>query len=206
MSFDIEFSDSVSCLQQLMSRYQQADAAAVPVLIKRLSPQLFRFFACQMGSRSDAEDMLQDLWLRIHRARHTYRPGEPVLPWIYAIARRVRTDSYRQRRRIASREMTFAVLPEPCAQRNSVSSLLFEDLVSPLSERQRAVLTMLKVSGMSIEEVARATTSTIGAVKQDAHRAYRRLRLLWCRLERDGSESTVECRRGSITPPASAAK
>jgi DNA-directed RNA polymerase specialized sigma24 family protein len=40
--------------------------------------------------------------------------------------------------------------------------------VAPLSERQRAVLTMLKVNGMIIEEVARATASTIGAIKQDA--------------------------------------
>jgi RNA polymerase sigma-70 factor (ECF subfamily) len=167
---------SLSSLQQLMSRYQQADATAVPLLIKQLSPQLFRFFASQMGNRNDAEDMLQDLWLRIHQARHTYRPGEPVLPWVYAIARCVRTDNYRQRRRIASREIPMAVLPQPSQHRSASSPPPFHDLVAPLSERQRAVLTMLKVNGMSIDEVACATASTIGAVKQNAHRAYKRLR------------------------------
>jgi DNA-directed RNA polymerase specialized sigma24 family protein len=55
-------------------------------LIELLSPQLLRFFASQMGNRTDAEDMLQDVWLRIHRVRHTYRPDEPLLPWVYAIA------------------------------------------------------------------------------------------------------------------------
>jgi DNA-directed RNA polymerase specialized sigma24 family protein len=82
MPCDIEPSvSSVSDLPQLMSRYQQADATAVQILIRELSPQLYRFFAGCMGSRTDAEDMLQDLWLKIHQARYTYRPGEPVLPW-----------------------------------------------------------------------------------------------------------------------------
>ena len=186
MGCDVEVNDSsISCLQQLMSRYQQADRTAVQLLIERLSPQLLRFFSSQMGCRAQAEDMLQDLWMRIHQARNTYRPGEPVLPWVYAIARRVRTDSYRQRRRVASREITMAVLPEPSVQRGAATPLRFEDLVAPLSERQRDVLTMLKVNGMSIEEVARATASTIGAVKQEAHRAYKRLRGL---LERARTE------------------
>src|SRR5260370_36231069 len=97
------YKSSVYGLPQLMSRYQQADATAVSLLVQRLSPQLFRFFAGQMGNRADAEDMLQDLCLRIHRARHAYRPGEPVLPWVYAIAHCGRTDNYRRLRRIALR-------------------------------------------------------------------------------------------------------
>jgi len=44
--------------EQLMARYQQADPGAVAVLVERLSPQLYRFFASQLGNRADAEDML----------------------------------------------------------------------------------------------------------------------------------------------------
>jgi DNA-directed RNA polymerase specialized sigma24 family protein len=54
----------------------------------------------------------------------------------------------------------------------------FEDLVAALPKSRREVLTMLKVNDLSIEEVARATSSTVGAVKQKAHRAYGRLRNL----------------------------
>jgi RNA polymerase sigma-70 factor (ECF subfamily) len=145
-----------------------------------LSPQLYRFLAGKMGSRTDAEDMLQDVWLRIHRVRHTYRPSEPLLPWVYAIARRVRVDNYRKRQRIASREIAAVVLPEAPTQKNEVKTDLpsFEDLVASLPERQREVLTMLKVNELSLEEVARATSSTVGAVKQKAHRAYQQLRNL----------------------------
>jgi DNA-directed RNA polymerase specialized sigma24 family protein len=54
----------------------------------------------------------------------------------------------------------------------------FDALVADLPDAQREVVTMLKVGGLSLEEVARATASTVGAVKQKAHRAYQRLRKL----------------------------
>ena len=49
-------------------------------------------------------------------------------------------------------------------------------LLAPLSESQREVIEMLKVAGMSLEEVARATSSSVGSVKQKVHRAYKKLR------------------------------
>ena len=162
-------------IEQLMKQYQQSDPAAAAALVELLSPQLYRFFASQMGNRTDAEDM----WLRIHRVRHTYRPGEPLLPWVYAIARCVRVDSYRKRQRISSHETPADVLPERPAHKEETSTFPpFEELVASLPESQREVLTMLKVNGLSIEEVARATSTTIGGVKQKAHRAYERLRKL----------------------------
>ncbi len=163
-------------LEQLMVGYQQGDAQAAAALIERLSPRLYRFFAAGMGSRADADDMLQDLWLRIHRVRHTYRPGRPLLPWAYAIAHRVRIDSYRRRRR-GAREIGVDELPERAAPPEKRDRLpAFDELLAILPASQREVLTMLKVDGLSVEEIARATSSTVGAVKQKAHRAYTRLR------------------------------
>ena len=166
-------------LEQLMARYQKGDAAAAKSLIDLLSVQLHCFFSSHMGSPADADDMLQDAWLRIHRMRHTYRPGEPLLPWVYAIARRVRVDNYRGRRRIERREVAVDVQLEARASASPSRGLpSFAELVAPLPESQREVLTMLKVSGLSIEEVAKATSSTAGAVKQKVHRAYDHLRAL----------------------------
>jgi RNA polymerase sigma-70 factor, ECF subfamily len=168
-------------LDHWMARYQQADPEAPAVLVSALSPALLRFFRSQVASRERADDLLQDTWLRIHRVRHTYRPGEPVLPWIYAIARRVRIDGYRKTRRIAMHETTMEVLPERAGEGERKDTLpAFETLVAGLPEAQREVITMLKMGGLSLEEVARATSSTVGAVKQKAHRAYERLRTLIC--------------------------
>ena len=61
-----------------MLGYQQGDPIATSALIRQVSPLLLRFFASQSGSRAEAEDLLQDTWLQIHRARHTHRPGEPA--------------------------------------------------------------------------------------------------------------------------------
>ena len=162
-----------------MVRYQQADEIAARSLIEQLSSQLYRFFAAQLGNPDDASDMLQDAWLRIHRVRHTYRPGEPLLPWVYAIARCVRVDSYRKRRRIAAREIVVEALPEPSVINDEPTDLPpFDQLIAGLPASQREVLTMLKVNGLTLEEIARATSSSVGSVKQKAHRAYERLRAL----------------------------
>src|ERR1700683_2307437 len=168
-----------SDLDRWMERYQQADQEASGALVVAVSPALLRFFKSQAANREQADDLLQETWMRIHRIRHTYRPGEPVLPWIYAIARRVRIDGYRRTRRITVHESAMDVLPEAPPQiepRNPLPE--FEALIAALPEGQREVVTMLKVGGLSLEEVARATSSTVGAVKQKAHRAYERLRKL----------------------------
>lgn len=162
-------------LRDLMVRYQQGDAAAVETLVTNLSPALLRFCSGPGMSRSDAEDLLQDCWLRIHRARHTYLPSEPLLPWIFAVARHARLDAYRRRRRLGSREVLVAGTPEPASAVPRPGSGVM-DLVNRLPDGQREVIVMLKVVGMSLEEVARATSSTAGAIKQKAHRAYAALR------------------------------
>lgn len=166
-------------LETLMERYQEADQAAVRTLIERLSPVLFRFFRYQ-GARSDqAEDLVQDTWLRIHRVRHSYRPGEPLLPWVFVIARRARIDHFRRNLRARLHEVSSSVLPiavDSAPDPESLSNMSL--LTDALPAAQREVVVMLKTGGMTIEEVARATGSTAGAVKQKAHRAYRKLRAL----------------------------
>jgi RNA polymerase sigma-70 factor (ECF subfamily) len=169
-----------------MERYQQADPEAPAALIGALSPGLLRFFRSQAASREQADDLLQETWMRIHRVRHTYRPGEPVLPWVYAIARRVRIDGYRRARRITAHEVSMETVPEPSVQvvqRERLPS--FDTLLAALPAPQQEVLTMLKIVGLTLEETACATSSTVGAVKQKAHRAYKRLRQL---LQAGGEE------------------
>jgi RNA polymerase sigma-70 factor (ECF subfamily) len=164
-----------SDLEMLMARYQRGDFSAATALIHRLSPQLHRFFAVQFASRADADDLLQETWLRIHQVRHTYRAGEPVLPWFYAIARHIRVDHYRKASRTRGREQRLEDVHQAPAPGSGGAPNL-EALLAPLPESQREVIEMLKVAGMSLEEVARATSSSVGSVKQKAHRAYERLR------------------------------
>jgi RNA polymerase sigma-70 factor, ECF subfamily len=165
-------------LQALMAGYQQGDSAAATALVERLSPQLHRFFLMKVVSRRHADDLLQETWMRIHQVRHTYRRGEPVLPWLYAIARNIRVDHYRKAVRVETREQPLGPGDDMAAALPAGSARMpgFDALLDTLPESQREVIAMLKVSGMSLEEVARATASSVGSVKQKAHRAYDRLR------------------------------
>jgi RNA polymerase sigma-70 factor, ECF subfamily len=161
-----------------MQRYQNADVEAGGMLVDSLSTQMFQFFLAQVRNRADAEDLLQNFWLRIHNARRTYRPGEPLLPWLYAIAHRVRIDYYRKSRRAAEHEVAGEYMLNTAVRECAGVGPNITELLKELPDSQREVLLMMKVSGLTLEEVARATGSSVGAVKQKAHRAYEKLRKL----------------------------
>jgi RNA polymerase sigma-70 factor (ECF subfamily) len=169
---------SESGLESLMLAYQQGDLAAATDLVKRVSPQLHAFFAMQGTSRSEADDLLQETWLRVHQARHTYRRGAALLPWLYAIARHIRVDHFRSTVRHQSRAQTF--VRETTTSVNpaqaSANTPDLDVLLRTLPQSQREVIAMLKGANMSLEEVARATGCSVGSVKQKAHRAYEKLR------------------------------
>lgn len=168
-----------SNLEDLMERYQRADREAAAALVRELSPRLLRYLAGPMRTRTFAQDMLQDCWLRIHSSRHTYRPGSPVLPWVYAIARYTRVDAYHRRRQVDSNEVPTDYVASLAGAGPSVSKppeIELWRLVDRLPTSQKEVIVMLKISGMTLEEVANATGSTVGSVKQKAHRAYENLR------------------------------
>lgn len=186
----VELPSQQVSLETLLAGYQQADTHAATELIRRLSPELLRFFLAQQATRMEAEDLLQNTWLRIHKARHTYRPGAPVLPWVFAIAKHVRVDGYRKVRRIQQRETATERLPEsPAAQQPFAGETpTFENLIASLPKSQQEVLTMLKVNGLSLEEVALATSCSVGSVKQKASRAYAKLRAV---LSSSGSFATA---------------
>ncbi|MEZ5354349.1 MAG: RNA polymerase sigma factor [Bryobacteraceae bacterium] len=169
-------------LRRLMIGYQQADSQAVESLVRLVSPMLHRFLASPGSLAGDNDDLLQECWVRVHRARHTYRATEPVLPWLFAIARHTKLDGFRRHKRRNSREVLYGEVPEPRLRprRDTAPEAngRLQALLNALPDSQREVVVMLKVTGMSLEEVARATSSTVGSVKQKAHRAYEKLRRL----------------------------
>lgn len=157
-----------------MRRYQAGDPDALDHLYQEVSPKLRTIFRSNPVA-ADAEELLQETWLQIHRARHTWRPGEMLLPWVYAIARHVRSRQYRRVQRRGEVELNEAIAPAISPSTPELSDG-FEQLLSELPESQREVLILMKVEGRSLEEVASMTGSSVGSVKQKVHRAYEKLR------------------------------
>jgi RNA polymerase sigma-70 factor (ECF subfamily) len=173
-----------SLLLELMIRYQEADLRAAEELIQRLSPLLLRFLSGPCYTRCHTADLLQDCWLQIHLARHTFRTDSPLLPWIFSIARHVRCRGFHRQLRIWSREIGVNTLPERINRPSPVSGTFGEDLIRALDllpKSQRQVIFLQKVCGMSVDEVANNTSCSAGAVKQKAYRAYQTLRRIYSR-------------------------
>ncbi len=166
----LESNQAKVSLEVWMQRYQAGEGDALESLVKEVSPRLKAIF--RGGSPdSDIEELVQETWFQVHRSRHTWRPGEMLLPWVYSIARHIRSQSYRKRTRRAEVELDEKIsIPTP------ELSYGFEQLLSELPESQREVLILMKVEGRSLEEVAAATGSSVGSVKQKVHRAYEKLR------------------------------
>src|SRR5260370_21269698 len=83
-----------------MAAYVSGDAREFEQLFARLAPRVHGFFLRSFREAAMADDLLQVTFMKIHRARETYRPDLRVAPWIFAVAARVRLDELRRRRRL----------------------------------------------------------------------------------------------------------
>ena len=96
-----------------MQRYQAGEGYALEVLVREVSPRLKAIFRGG-APEGDVEELVQETWFQVHRSRHTWRPGELLLPWVYSIARHVSSQSYRKRARRAEVELDERIsMPTP---------------------------------------------------------------------------------------------
>src|SRR5437762_10480272 len=84
---------------EAMDRYAAGDDLAFGAVYDAVAPRVFTLAVRALGDRTLAEDVVQQTLLNIHRARGAFAPGSPLLPWAYAIARRLVVDAIRGRNR-----------------------------------------------------------------------------------------------------------
>jgi RNA polymerase sigma factor (sigma-70 family) len=100
-------------LEELMGLYVDGNVEAFDGLYRLVSPRLFGYLMQLTRNRTRAEDLLQVTFTKVHRARSTYLPGAPVLPWVMAIARRTFYDEVRAAR-VRREDLSLeGILPEP---------------------------------------------------------------------------------------------
>ena len=83
----------------LMLEVRNGDARKLGTLFERHHVALFNFYLRMTGDREASEDLVQDVFYRMLRYRHTFRPGTQFRTWMYRIARNARLDYFRKRRR-----------------------------------------------------------------------------------------------------------
>jgi RNA polymerase sigma-70 factor (ECF subfamily) len=167
----------------LMQAAQAGDGAAYNALLRGVLPLLRARLRQRLYQPADAEDAVQDTLLAVHALRHTYDPGRPFLPWLFAIAERKAIDRMRSSGRRRAREtslddvpadsMTLAAAPRAEAE---VAARQVRDLIARLPPAQRAALSLAKLRELPLTEAARESGMSVGALKVASHRAVRALR------------------------------
>ena len=167
-----------------MAAAQQGDAEAYRRLLTELLPFVSGVVRGRVGDDPAAEDIVQEVLLSIHTARHTYRSERPLEPWVRTIARNAVIDWIRKRARARGRESGVDAADLPAPELESPSAVLspgVERALTSLPEAQRQAVVMLKLEGLTVAEAAERVGTTPGALKLRAHRGYRALRDLFGR-------------------------
>jgi len=167
--------------EDLMSAYVAGDARAFETLFARLAPRVHGFFLRSFRDEGVADDLLQVTFMKVHRARASFRPGFKIRPWLFAVAARVRADELRRRLRLPEDADEEAIArADEQAPRDPPPDEDVKDAVraalDALPESQRAVIHLHRYEGMTFAEIARALGTTAGAAKLRAFRGYETLR------------------------------
>lgn len=165
-----------------MQRYACGDEAGFAELYDEL-PRLHRFALRWTRSRSAAEDVVQQTLLQMHVARHRFVRGGAVVPWAYAIARRLLIDLGRRVAREVLRaddardpeEAATTPSPEEALHYRRLEAEARRDLAS-LPSAWRESFELVKFEGLSVAEAAEVLGITPGMVKIRTHRATAALR------------------------------
>lgn len=177
----------------LMERFRDGDRSALEALVDRHHASLVRYFHRQSRSRETAEDLAQETWLRILRAKN-YRPTARFQTYLFAIARNLWIDRYRSRKAApptvsADREVgpegegarLSSLLPSSEPEPSERASVHEEagrirEAVAALPEGLRDVFELGEVQGLRYADVGAILDIPVGTVKSRMHAAVHRLR------------------------------
>ncbi|MDQ3231723.1 MAG: sigma-70 family RNA polymerase sigma factor [Pseudobdellovibrionaceae bacterium] len=150
--------------------------------MKELSAYLEAYLRKRLGAASFIDDIVQEVLLGIHKARHTYDAERPFLPWFHAIIRYKSIDCLRHH----SRQAAFEILDSDSIElysetfwQSAPDMELDNELLQALAAlpgKQKQAVELLKLQGLSAKEAGQLMGMSEGAVKVSAHRAYVALR------------------------------
>lgn len=172
-----------------MLAYRDGDAAAFEVLYARHRGRLFRYLLHQCDRRELADEMFQEVWMSVIRARSGYEVTAKFTTWLFRIAHNRLVDGYRARGRLAEFEVDsidaegdrpdppapISGQPERLYQRAVVASNMVA-AIEALPAAQREAFLLAAEGGLTVEEIGNATGAGYETAKSRLRYAYARLR------------------------------
>lgn len=172
--------------ERLMLAYRDGDAEAFERLYQRYRSKLYRHLAHQCGDTRLAEELFQDIWLKVIAARSSYEPLASFATWLFRIAHHRLLDHYRKNGRDAlasyADDEVLAAIPAPTnsdpahAAEQSAIAMRIQQALAALPAAQREAFLMAEAGGMSLEEIAAATSTGRETIKSRLRYALGKLR------------------------------
>ncbi|MCF6267583.1 MAG: sigma-70 family RNA polymerase sigma factor [Desulfuromusa sp.] len=165
--------------EELMQDYAEGNLEAFELLYSRHKSRLFGYLLGKLRDRTEAEEVFQAVFVKLHRARARYRSEIPFLPWFFTIARNALIDHLRrtqtQQACVTLDDVAVANHPAPEQQGREPLDTSLPELAS-LSSTQRQVLELRFSSGLTFREIADQLQLSPVNVRQLASRAIGKLR------------------------------
>jgi RNA polymerase sigma-70 factor (ECF subfamily) len=172
----------------LMVAFQQGEEAAFEQILDKYHRAIVNFIYKIVNNRAEAEELAQDVFLKVYRARHSYEPRARFSAWIYRIATNVGLKAAGRKRRspfgfgldaryITGREEGRA--REPDAEQKLITSELgtvVRQIIRGLPKNEKIAIILCRYEGLSYKEIADVMNCTEPAVKTYIHRGKLRLR------------------------------
>lgn len=174
--------------EQIMEAVKGGDLQQASALFDRYHKRIFNFLARLTMDRELAEDLTQNVFLRIIKYRGSYREGNPFHSWIYQVARNVFSDHYQANKNIKAgfidvEKMNDQADPNDSQEQSERERILHQSMAR-LSEDQRELLVLTRFQQMKYEEVAIIMETTVANIKVKVHRAIAKLREHYFELEK----------------------
>jgi len=175
---------------RLMLRVRDGDHDAFRQLVERYNARIFGFFRRRLGDRQEAEDLTQEVLLRLFRSRHTYKPRALFSTWVFHITQNVARNALRFRQRhpcvrlpsaaneehlLDGRRSSSADTPSGPLERAELAGVV-RAAIAALGERQRAALELHQFHDQTYAEVAAKLDMTPKAAKSLLYRTRNLLR------------------------------
>ncbi len=178
--------------RELMLEVGQGEVGKLGLLFERHHVLLYNFFVRLSGNRAASEDLVQEVFLRMLKYRHTYRGDSKFTLWMFRIARNAHADHYRKsKREEPMQESDFnRSSSEPLASENveyGQNIDLLHEALNKLAIDKREVLVLSRFQGLKYHEIAELLDCTVGTIKLRVHRAIKDLRQIFFMLTQENT-------------------
>lgn len=166
-------------LEPLLLKIANGDSQALAALYQQTKDAVYGFALSILKNRQDAEDVLQETYIRIHLAAASYRPGTRPMSWILTIAKNLSLMKLRERPKTAGlTDEQWELLPQRAPDLTSEDRLVLQTALCRLSGQERQIVILHAVSGLKHREIGQLLELPLATVLSKYHRAIKKLKKL----------------------------